>query len=73
MSLNKENQASHARAQKAYAAARPTNLTPAVTYGNANTDGPYMGNNMGTSRAGANHKHASLPMGAQIVRCVCIA
>ena len=73
MSQGVKQTATDLRMDKEYEAAKPTNLTPAVTYGNANTDGPYMGNNMGTSRAGANHKHASLPMGAQIVRCVCIA
>ena len=72
MSLNKENHASHARAQKAYAAAKPTNLTPAVTYVNAAMKGRYMGNNMGTPRdnADAHMQHASRDSGAQIVRCV---
>ena len=70
MSMNKTHQANDLKNYKAYKAAKPDNLTPAPTYGNATTTGLYTGNRMGSTRLETNKRHASLPMGAQITRCV---
>ena len=57
-------------AYRAYAATKPTNLTPARTHVNSSTDGLYTGNSMHLPRGNANdhQQHASRDSGAQIVR-----
>lgn len=70
MSQGVKQTATDLRMHKAFKASKPTNLTPAPTYGNATTTGLYTGNRMGSTRPESNRQHASLPMGAQIVRCV---
>ena len=59
-----------ATAAKLYAATKPADLTPSVTYTNATTTGLYSGNSMGSTRAGADDHlaHVSRGMGKQIVR-----
>ena len=68
MSLNKKHQAYDAKAFRLYAASKPRDATPSRTLTNATATGLYSGNRMGLGRPEANHQHASLPMGAQIVR-----
>ncbi len=72
MSINKAHQANDLKNYKAYKAAKPDNLAPAPTYGNATTTGLYRGSVMASPRADANDHQAyvSRDSGAQIVRCV---
>lgn len=65
-----EERAATAAARQAYAITRLNDATPSRTLTNATATGLYSGNRMGLGRPDANHQHASLPMGAQIVRCV---
>ena len=70
MSLTREIQLKEAMAAKLYAATKPADLTPSVTYTNATTTGLYTGNSMQSPRAGADDHlaHVSRGLGAQIVR-----
>ena len=58
------------RLYEAYKAIKPTNLTPAPTYGNAATTGLYVRPVMASPRADANdhQQYASRDSGAMIVR-----
>ena len=70
MSINRKDQAREAIAYKLYKATKPTNLTPALTYGNATTTGSYVRPVMASSMADANDhmSYASRDSGAMIVR-----
>ena len=72
MSINKKDTAREAKAYHASLASKPTNLTPAPTYGNATTTGPLKAIYMASPRVEANdnQKYFSRDSGAQIVRCV---
>ena len=69
MSQSRIFQRQEAADQRAYAKAKPANLTPSITYGNASTGSQYT-SPVWSVRAGADEhlEHASLPMGAQIIR-----
>lgn len=63
----------NAELQRKYAANKPANAAPSITYGNSNSGALYTGNSMGGVRSGDNDHalHLSVVMGAQIsVRCV---
>ena len=70
MSSAREIQAIEAAAQRAYAAAKPTNLVASPTFTNASQKARYVPPAMNSSRTGANDANAikSLPMGPQIER-----
>ena len=70
MSINRKDQDREAVAHRLYKATKPTNLTPAVTYGNATTDGLLKAICMASPRVEANDNllYASRDSGAQIVR-----
>lgn len=49
--------ANDAKAQRLYAASKPHDVTPSITYGNATTTGYYTGNSMQSARPEADqHK-----------------
>ena len=70
MSINRKDQAREAVAYRLYKATKPTNLTPALTYGNATTTGLYVRPVMASPRFDANDHMscASRDSGAMIVR-----
>ena len=70
MSLTRDLQRKEATAARLYAATKPADLTPSVTYTNATTKGSYRGNSMGSTRAGSDDQlvHVSRGLGKQIVR-----
>ena len=70
MSLNKEDARRNALAYKLYAATKPKNTAPPVTYTNATTKGLYRGHVMASPRADAdNHlSHASRGLSVQVTR-----
>jgi len=72
MTLSRVLQRKESQAQKLYAATKNTSLVPPKTYVNSAMQGLYTGNSMASVRDGADNNllHASLPMGAQIVRAV---
>ena len=59
-----------ATAARLYAATKPANLVPSITFTNATTTGLYTGNSMSSVRAGADDHlvHVSRGMGKQLVR-----
>ena len=69
MSVTRKEQSSEAVAQRLYAASKPRNLTPPPTFTNAAMKAAYVPPSWPV-RAGADShfNHASLGMGAQIVR-----
>lgn len=69
MSRSQEERRAEIAAQKAYARARPTNLTPTPTFVNASSRQPYVPQAWQV-RAGADDhmQHQSAPMAAQIAR-----
>jgi len=68
MSSAREIQATEAAAQRAYAAAKPTNLTPPATFTTSSQRAPLVQKPMSSPRPGANDNRLvkSLPMGPQI-------
>ena len=70
MSLNKEDARRNALAYKLYAATKPANTTPPVTYTNATTKGTYPGHAMASPRADADahFDHPSRGLTVQIER-----
>ena len=71
MSQSRTFQKQAAADQKAYAANKPKNLTPSITYCSGTTTGSYR-SPVWAVRDGADEhlSHASLRMGAQIARAV---
>ena len=72
MSLTRDLQRKEATAARLYAATKPADLTPSVTFTNATTTGLYTGNSMGSTREGSDDHlaHVSRGLGKQIVRAV---
>ena len=70
MSMDERKRAFDAKKYAAYAAVKPANAVPPITYGAHSTERGYGGNNMHSPRVNAddNLQHASLITGAQIVR-----
>ena len=56
MTMNKTEQARFAAQYKAYAAAKPANAAPSITYSNSTTKGLYTGIRMTCSRDNAGEK-----------------
>lgn len=53
MTMNKTEQARFVAQYKAYAAAKPANAAPSITYSNSTTKGLYTGNRMASPRENA--------------------
>ena len=71
MSQSRIFQRQEAADQRAYAKAKPANLTPSITYGNASTGSKYTSPAWPVRDGADEHfEHASLPLGAQIARAV---
>ena len=70
MSRNKEDARRNALAYKLYAATKPKNTAPPVTYTNATMPGVYRGHAMASPRADADAhmQHPSRGLGVQVTR-----